>query len=149
MTVIDFVGNHRIFASRLIHLLSRGGKTCSWADLGAWFKGRPPELPLGCLIDVELEARDILRKLLPTGGSAAIEAYRAMRDELQRRPTMTEVFHPGYLPSTIRARHGTWFGFVGSEGDLSPHEKQIAESFQDWFQMLEVTTLNKSTSPTR
>jgi superfamily II DNA or RNA helicase/diadenosine tetraphosphate (Ap4A) HIT family hydrolase/SOS-response transcriptional repressor LexA len=144
LTVIDFVGNHRVFASRLIHLFSLGGKTCSWADLDAWLKGKPPELPPGCLIDVELEARDVLQKLLPTGGSAAVEAYRAMRDEVQRRPTMAELFHRGYLPSTIRARHGTWFGFVAGEGDLSASEQEVAKSFRDWLAMLEVTALNKS-----
>jgi superfamily II DNA or RNA helicase/diadenosine tetraphosphate (Ap4A) HIT family hydrolase/HKD family nuclease/SOS-response transcriptional repressor LexA len=144
LTVIDFVGNHRIFASRLLHLFSLGEKAWSWADLDDWLHGKPPELPPGCLIDVELEARDVLQRLLPTGGSAAIEAYRAMRDELQRRPTMTELLHGGYLPSTIRARHGTWFGFVAAEGDLSPSEQQVATSFRDWLAMLEVTALNKS-----
>lgn len=144
LTVIDFVGNHRIFASRLLHLLSLGEKSCGWADLEAWLKGTPPELPTRCMIDVELEARDLLQKLLPTGGGAAIEAYRAMRDELQRRPTMTELFHRGYLPSTIRARHGTWFGFVGAEGDLTAQEQEVAEAFRDWLQMLETTALNKS-----
>lgn len=144
LTVIDFVGNHRIFASRLIHLLSLGERTCSWAELDAWLKGRPPDLPPGCLVDVELEARDILQKLLPTGGNAAIEAYRAMRDELQRRPTMTELFHRGYLPSTIRARHGSWFGFVGAEGDLSASEQEVADAYRDWLEMLEVTSLNMS-----
>ena len=42
LTIIDFVGNHRVFASRLIHLFCLGGKTCSWADLDAWLKGQPP-----------------------------------------------------------------------------------------------------------
>jgi len=144
LVVIDFVGNHRIFASRLIHLLSLGKEVGSYADLEAWLKGRPPELPPGCLMDIELEARDVLQTLLPTGGSAAIEAYRAMRDELQRRPTMSELFYRGYLPSTIRARHGTWFGFVASEGDLSASEKELASSFSDWFVMIETTALNKS-----
>lgn len=144
LSVIDFVGNHRVFASRLMHLFSLGGKACSWADLDAWLKGKPPELPPGCLIDVELEARDVLRQLLPTGGSAAVEAYRAMRDDLQRRPTMAELFHRGYLPSTIRARHGSWFGFVAGEGDLSAAENAVAVSFREWLAMLEVTALNKS-----
>ena len=144
LTIIDFVGNHRIFASRLIHLFSMGGKSCNWADLDAWFKGKPLELPPNCLVDVELVARDVLQKLLPTGGHAAAEAYRAMRDELLRRPTMTELFHRGYLPSTIRAHHGTWFGFVAGEGDLSAPEQAVAKSFCDWLRMLEATALNKS-----
>ncbi len=91
-----------------------------------------------------LEARDLLRRLLPTGGTAAMEAYRAMRDDLQRRPSMMELFHRGYLPSTIRARHGTWFAFVAAEDDLSASEREVADSFRDWLGMIEVTALNKS-----
>ncbi len=53
LTVIDFVGNHRIFASRLIHILSLGERASTWADLEAWLNGEPPQLPAGCLMDVD------------------------------------------------------------------------------------------------
>jgi hypothetical protein len=80
----------------------------------------------------------------PRSSRARAAILVAMRDELQRRPTMRELFHRGYLPSTIRARHGTWFGFVGVKGDLSPSEQEVVDSFRDWLEMLEITALNKS-----
>ncbi|MFN5078947.1 MAG: hypothetical protein ACK5MO_25435 [Planctomyces sp.] len=73
------------------------------------------QLPPGCLLDVELSARDVLRELLPRGAAAALEGYRRLRDELGRRPTATEVLRAGYLPRTIAAERGAWFAFVQSE----------------------------------
>jgi superfamily II DNA or RNA helicase len=63
LLAIDFVGNHRIFAQRIIHLLSLQSKEASWGDLKSWRRGEPSELPAGCLLDVELAARDVLKEL--------------------------------------------------------------------------------------
>jgi SOS-response transcriptional repressor LexA len=144
LLVIDFVGNHRVFAQRMIHLLSLGAKTADWKDLRNWLKGEPPDLPEGCLLDVELDARDVLKEFLPKGKQAGIEGYRAIRDELGRRPTMTEVYSRGYLPKTISAGEGSWFAFVASEGDLSKEEVATAAEFSDWLKTVELTNLNKS-----
>ena len=144
LLVIDFVGNHRVFAQRMIHLLSLGSKTAEWNDLRNWLQGDPPDLPEGCLLDVELEARDVLKQFLPKGKQAGIEGYRAIRDELGRRPTMTEVYSRGYLPKAIAAGQGSWFAFVTSEGDLSEEEAATAAAFSDWLKTVELTNLNKS-----
>ncbi len=42
LLVIDFVGNHRIFAQRLVHLLSLGSDSTGWQLLRGWLKGTPP-----------------------------------------------------------------------------------------------------------
>ncbi|MDF1813021.1 MAG: DEAD/DEAH box helicase family protein [Verrucomicrobiales bacterium] len=143
LIVIDFVGNHRIFARRMLHLLSLTGREAGWTDLRDWLTGDPPSLPEKCLVDVELEARDLLQKYLPQGGGAAEEAYRASRDENGARPTMSELFHSGYLPSTMRARHNSWYRFVKSEGDLNEREQATFEEAASWFEMLETTSLTK------
>ena len=144
LLVIDFVGNHRIFAQRIMHLLSLAGRVASWTDLKRWLNGEEPKLPNGCLLNVELEARDIIREFLPTGTKAGIEAYRAMRDELSRRPTPTELLNRGYLPRTISQAEGSWFGFCDGEGDLHGDEKTVFESFTGWLKTVETTSLNKS-----
>ncbi len=69
-------------------------------------------LPEGCLLDVELDAMDMLKEFLPKGRNAAIEGYRAIRDELGRRPTALEVFSRGFLPRTIYAAEGSWLEFM-------------------------------------
>jgi len=149
LEVIDFVGNHRVFASRLVHLLSlapaaTAADATGLALLKRYLDGREPALPEGCVLDVELEAKELLARFLPAGRAAVEEAYRGMRAELGRRPTPTELLHAHYLPHTLRAAHGSWFGFCRAEGDLDASEERIVERFGAWLGMLETTNLNKS-----
>jgi superfamily II DNA or RNA helicase/diadenosine tetraphosphate (Ap4A) HIT family hydrolase/SOS-response transcriptional repressor LexA len=149
LEVIDFVGNHRVFASRLVHLLSlapaaTAADATGFALLKRYLDGREPALPEGCVLDVELEAKELLARFLPAGRAAVEEAYRGMRAELGRRPTPTELLHAHYLPHTLRAAHGSWFGFCRAEGDLDASEERVVERFGAWLGMLETTSLNKS-----
>ena len=144
LLVIDFVGNHRIFAQRMVHILSLHGATGNWSTLKSWLDGAAPQLPDGCLVDVELDAKDLIRQFIPTGPKEAIEGYRALRDELGRRPSVREVSGQGFLPRSISAAQGSWFGFAESEADLSNDERQILAQFGDWLKMLETTSLTKS-----
>jgi superfamily II DNA or RNA helicase/diadenosine tetraphosphate (Ap4A) HIT family hydrolase len=143
LVIIDFIGNHRIFARRIIHLLSLCGDDLSWTDLRHWLEDGTAELPPGCLLDVNLEAKTLLQQLLPPARAAAIEAYRAMRDELGRRPTMAELFNRGFLPATIRAQYDDWFTFIKAEDDLTSQEAAILQEHGSWFRMLELTALNR------
>ncbi len=144
LLVIDFVGNHRIFAQRIVHLLSLRSGSDKWQPLKDWLAGKQADLPEGCLLDVELDAKDMLKKFLPKGKTASIEGYRAIRDELGRRPSALEVFSRGYLPKTIGAGEGSWFEFAKAEGDLDAREEEAAALFADWLKTLETTSLNKS-----
>ncbi|MFM8172674.1 MAG: DEAD/DEAH box helicase, partial [Pirellulaceae bacterium] len=144
LLVIDFVGNHRIFAQRLVHLLSLGGQDSTPTTLRQWLDGQPPILPAGCLLDVELEAQDLLRQFLPRGASASLEVYRSMREELGRRPLASELQVRGVLPRTLAGRTGSFFGFVAEEGDLSERQREVAERFSGWLRTVETTSLNKS-----
>lgn len=144
LLVLDFVGNHRVFAQRLLHLLALSGPRADWGLVRAYLQSGQAELPPGCLLDVDVEAKDVLRELLPRGAAAALDGYRRLRDELGRRPTATEVFRAGYLPRTIAAAEGAWFAFVDAEQDLTEAEAGVAKAAADWFRMLETTSLNKS-----
>ncbi|WP_417745613.1 DEAD/DEAH box helicase family protein [Rosistilla oblonga] len=144
LLVLDFVGNHRIFAQRIVHLLSLQSGRDQWQSLRDWLAGKPLQLPEGCLLDVELDAKDMLKEFLPQGRTAAIEGYRGLRDELGRRPTAMEVFSRGYLPRAICAAEGSWFEFVHAEEDLNTDEAEVVSRFADWLKTLETTPLNKS-----
>ncbi|MFN5284168.1 MAG: DEAD/DEAH box helicase family protein, partial [Planctomyces sp.] len=144
LLVLDFVGNHRVFAQRLLHLLALSGPRADWNTVRQYLQTGQAELPPGCLLDVELAAQDVLRELLPQGAAAAVDGYRRLRDELGRRPTATEVFRAGYLPRTIAAAQGAWFAFVLSEQDLTEQEAAVVAAAGDWFRMLETTSLKKS-----
>lgn len=151
LEVIDFVGNHRVFASRLMHLfaLVPAADDCPEATnchafLAAFLAGTPPALPPGCLVDVDLEAKDLLARLAPQTGVRVVAAYRDLRADLARRPTMTELFHRGYNPRTLPPEFTTWFDFVAAEGDASAPEAECLGRFRDWFVMLATTRMTKS-----
>ncbi len=144
LLVIDFVGNHRIFAQRILHLLSLTGKDANWNNLKRLLEGHEPELPPGCLLDIELAAQDLLKQFIPSGSKAGIEAYRALRDELGRRPSPSELFARGYLPNVVCQADGSWFDFVDKQGDLSGTEKNAFGLFGQWLKTIQTTSLNKS-----
>ncbi len=144
LLVIDFVGNHRIFAQRMLHLLSLSGREASWRDVEKFLRGSPPELPAGCFLDVDIEARDILAQFIPSGSRAGLETYRALRDELGRRPLAAELVSHGILPKTVSKADGSWFQFVHSEGDLTTVEHEVLERHSMWLRTVETTSLNKS-----
>lgn len=150
LKVIDFVGNHRVFANRLGHLLSMGlgkegvGLGNRWRQISDFLEGKAPVLPLGCVIDVEVEAKAMLLRLMPQKGGVVVDVYRAMRDELGRRPSPGELYSAGYLPMTVSTEHDSWLEFCRSEGDLNVEEVAVVNQWGDWFKMLQTTNLNKS-----
>ena len=148
LSVIDFVGNHKVFASRLMHVLALGknGQPTSnpWEDLKDFVAGRPPGLPPGCTVDLDMEAKELLQRLVPSGGNAVVAAYRLMRMELERRPTPAELVHAGYLPLTVSASHDSWLDFCRGEGDLDAAEQTALDQHGLWFRMLQTTSLTKS-----
>lgn len=141
LTVIDFVGNHRVFLDRVRTLLSFADAR---PDLRAFLEGGEPELPPGCSIEVELEAVALLRRLLPSGANAVERAYRELQVARGERPTIGELYRSGYSPYVLREVHGSWFEFVRSEDHLTAEEARILDTARDWFRELETTVLEKS-----
>lgn len=146
VAVIDFVGNHRVFLERLRTLLSLGGGDAP--ALRRLIEGQGTvDLPAGCSVDLELEAKELLSRLFHVSGADEVErAYRelrAEREEREDRPTAGELERMGYLPSRLRARHGSWFEFVRGEGDLAADEKAALESAGAFLRELETTEMNK------
>lgn len=142
LQVVDFVGNHRIFLERLRLLLSFVERPAPLR--GVLLDEREPELPPGCSLDVELEAKTRLLELLgPSGQNEVERAYRELRAIRGERPTIVELQHAGYRPGTLRKSHGSWFQFVGSEGDLDESQRRVLASAQEWLVELETTILAK------
>jgi superfamily II DNA or RNA helicase/HKD family nuclease/diadenosine tetraphosphate (Ap4A) HIT family hydrolase/SOS-response transcriptional repressor LexA len=127
--VIDFVGNHRVFLQRLRALLSLAGGPRP-PSVRAFLEGSTPlSLPAGCAVALELEAKTRLLGLLRAGGGSEVERmYRELRAARDVRPRAGELERLGYLPSTLRERYGSWFGFVGDAGDLTDDELRVVAS---------------------
>jgi superfamily II DNA or RNA helicase/diadenosine tetraphosphate (Ap4A) HIT family hydrolase/SOS-response transcriptional repressor LexA len=142
VTVIDFVGNHRVFLDRLRTLLSLGPRAVSLREF--LVEDRVPELPPGCAVQVELEAKALLRDLLPGGDTVIQRIYRELRAARGRRPSVGELYRLDYSPETLRRSHGSWFNFVETEKDLSEEEVRALAKGRDWFVELERTNMQKS-----
>ncbi|MCB1335957.1 MAG: DUF3427 domain-containing protein [Maritimibacter sp.] len=120
LQVIDYIGNHRTFLTKAAALLQAGGGDRSISKRLDDLIAGDFVVPEGCEITYELEAIDILRGLLRSGGDGeVIEGfYRDFQDRMGVRPTAAETFRAGFDPRTTR--HGTWFDFVRDMGDPLP-----------------------------
>jgi superfamily II DNA or RNA helicase/diadenosine tetraphosphate (Ap4A) HIT family hydrolase/HKD family nuclease len=148
LTVIDYIGNHRSFLTKVRALLAieGGGDRAIAAALRAWQEQRLG-LPVGCEVTYELLALDILRALLRTpadGADALRDYYQDFRDRHGQRPTASEAFHDGYLPRSARTAYGSWFGLVRDMGGFSAEDEAAWSAATSFLSGLETTTMVKS-----
>jgi superfamily II DNA or RNA helicase len=142
VTIIDFVGNHSMFRDRVEALLSLGAGHAPPSLQDYLVHEKVPELPPGCSVEVELEAKQLLAKMIPEGRSQVEQMYRELRHAWGRRPTIGELYRLGYLPSKLK---GNWFRFVERQGDLTDAEKHAMENDgAAWFKTVQTTPMSKS-----
>lgn len=138
VTILDFVGNHRIFLERVRALLSIAGGPQARTLRGFLEATRGDELPAGCSVELELEAKELLSKLFRVSGADEVErAYRELRLERGERPTAGELHSLGHLPARLRDRHGSWFDFVRAEGDLDRDEIAVVDAASGFLRDVE------------
>jgi hypothetical protein len=117
LRVIDYIGNHRIFLTKLRALLTAGPSDRSRAlKLDQIIDGTLP-LPAGCSISFDLQVIEILRDLLrPKAASDDWEAqFRDFRPGHGTRPTAAEIGRMGFDPA--RNGHGGCFDVLRDMGD--------------------------------
>jgi superfamily II DNA or RNA helicase/diadenosine tetraphosphate (Ap4A) HIT family hydrolase/SOS-response transcriptional repressor LexA len=145
LTVIDFVGNHREFLGRLHTLLSLNSKEPQKTLQTLLTAEEPLELPAGCSVDVQLEAKELLQRLYRTGGADEVErVYRQLRATRGHRPSAGELQRMSYVPSTVSLRHGSWFEFVRAEGDLDDEQRRALDLVLPFLRELEKLVLKSS-----
>jgi superfamily II DNA or RNA helicase/diadenosine tetraphosphate (Ap4A) HIT family hydrolase/SOS-response transcriptional repressor LexA len=150
VNVIDFVGNHRMFLERLRALLSLGGEAGAERLRALLEPEGAVELPAGCAVELELEAKALLARLFQVSGADEVErVYRELclergTDELPAsRPTAGELQRMGYLPGRLRERHGSWFEFVRGESGLAPDELAVLDVAAAFLRELETTQMTR------
>lgn len=146
LTVIDYIGNHRIFLNkpRTLLNLEAGDENIDHA-LNLLLAGEF-ELPPGCEVTYDLHAVEILRSLLkdPSNTDAIQACYLDFRERHDQRPTATQLLHEGYNPKSLRASHGSWLLFVKAMGDLSEAQQAALAQAADFLGALETTQMTKS-----
>lgn len=147
LSVIDYIGNHRIFLTKTQALLGLGNAEREVALALEQLDAGTFELPPGCTVTYDLEAKDILRALIPQAPAGQrLEAYyREFRDISGVRPLASQALLDGFSPrSTRRSGLGTWLDFVAMMGDLDETEKAVFDANEHFFRQLEVTRMTRS-----
>jgi superfamily II DNA or RNA helicase len=148
LVVIDYIGNHRIFLTKLRALASIAGRDgTSYGQIREFLKAVRTDsisLPADCEITYDLATVDILTTLLrPSVSESAMEGF--YRDFLERhglRPTATETFHAGINPRS--SSEHSWLAFVDRMGGLTSEERVAWQSARSLLEELEQTALTKS-----
>jgi len=146
LKVIDYIGNHRTFLLKPQTLFQLGpGHHEVLNALELLEKGKV-DLPPGCEVTYELEAVEILKKLLrfTSGEHAIVQYYEEFRDLHEIRPMVAEAYHDGYNPRILRKSYGSWHRFVRSMGDTSKEQAATVDSFGRCLEDLEITPMAKS-----
>ena len=148
LAVIDYIGNHRSFLTKIQALFDLVPGDQHVRDVLERLQSGTADLPDGCEVTYDLEAVDIIRSLLrePTGGDVVRSYYETFRDLHDRRPTASEALHDGYSPRAASRGYGSWFRFVESMGDLS-NESDLIDSQQatgTFLEHLESTPMTRS-----
>jgi superfamily II DNA or RNA helicase/diadenosine tetraphosphate (Ap4A) HIT family hydrolase len=145
LTVIDFVGNHRLFLDRLRSLLSLTGSPGSIEKLRSFLQDVPPELPAGCSVELELEAKQLLTSIFRVPSADVVErAYQELRLVRGKRPTAGELLRSGHDLVHLAKHHGSWFEFVASQKDLTPDQAEVAARARTLLRDVEQTEMTKS-----
>ena len=144
LAVIDYIGNHRIFLTKLRTLLRAAVGEGALRLALERFEDKLIQFPAGCEVTYDLQALDILRSLIrqPRDGEELAAFYRDFRDRHGTRPTASEVQHAGFNPG--RTGHAGWIGFVADMGDLSEAQQGAWAAHKNLLDEIETTRTTRS-----
>jgi hypothetical protein len=144
LIVVDYIGNHRTFLTKVRALLGVGEGDRALALALERISAGEHLWPEGCEVTYDLEAIDILRRLLrPTSTGDALEAfYRDFELRHGVRPNATEVLHAGFKPGSNG--HAGWLNFVRHMGGLSSREGEVLVRHGSFLGNLERTSMTRS-----
>ena len=148
LDVIDLVGNHKSFLlkARLLAKLAGRGDT---SDRKALEVLQQPltDLPDGCSVIVDLEAINLLERLIgaPSKADQIAVAVQQWQDEHGgSRPTALELSVALDNDLKIAKKAGGWFGLLRSIGALTDGEQAVFEFAQAFFAYIETGSYSKS-----
>lgn len=140
LKVIDFIGNHSIFVERMQWLLNLQDPAPRFSKL---MEEGSAELPEGCSIKLDFEAKDILKELTKSREkNPLVAAYRYSKRAYGIRPNATAMFREGHNFNSLKSQGG-WAGLVHQESDSGLAEP-VYLLVGEWFQELEKTSMTKS-----
>ncbi|HZK99057.1 MAG TPA: DUF3427 domain-containing protein, partial [Caulobacteraceae bacterium] len=144
LAIIDYIGNHRTFLNNARVLLDCGPGDRDLALSLERARDHALSLPPGCEVTYDLEALDMLKRLLRRVSKGdALEAYYIdFKERLGARPTAMEIYHAGFDPKA--SGHGSWFQFVRRRRDLSPDQARVLDVHHEVLDEVARTSMTKS-----
>ncbi len=150
LTVVDFVGNHRVFLTAPRALLGVDGRDVEVRSALVQLRRSPEDwLPPGCSIDLDPVALDLLNEILRVRSSSHdvedfARGYLALHG---RRPTASEAWHAGLDPK--KNPFQSWTRLLVGMDALIPADSQQAlqglpSEAREFLRQLEVTPMSRS-----
>ena len=150
LSVVDYIGNHRAFLSKVQSLLPAifdvGDSPESLRRALQALLEERLQLPADCGVTYELEAIEILEQLLrPTSRASELQAaYEAFREQHGQRPTARELAIQGTLTRASIKPFGSWFELVRDMRDLKYEEQEQLERDQGLLTTIEQSRMERS-----
>lgn len=147
LTVIDYIGNHRVFLLKPQTLFGLPPGDREILRLLERLRNGTQELPPGCEVVYDLEAIDILRGLLRTVRNpvdALLRYYKDFKLLHGVRPSATEAYEDGYNPRAARLDYNSWTEFVAAMGDLPVEQQTALQDHREFIVSLDTTEMTKS-----
>lgn len=147
LTVIDYIGNHRVFLLKPQTLFDLGPGDREMFNLIERLRSGEVTLPPGCEVTYELRTIEILQSLLrrnPNQDEALERHYEDFKLIHGLRPTASEVYLDGYNPRAVRRRASSWMRFVAAQGDLDRQHLRALEHYNTFIDSIETTEMTKS-----
>ncbi|WPL11997.1 MULTISPECIES: DEAD/DEAH box helicase family protein [Thiorhodovibrio] len=140
LVVLDFIGNHRGFLNKPQALFDVGSSYQELANFGRRARDGKLKLPPGCFANYDLAIIDFLVRLQ---GQGPATDYRALKDSLSRRPTLSELYRSGSNLPDLRRQHGQWWNLVRDQEDLTPNEVNCLERHGTFLREVETSNMTK------
>lgn len=138
--IIDLIGNYRNadIKQSMFYLPDNKKKK----------SGTKPILPEGCVVDLDLEAKQLIEELakkrMPRKEQLKA-SYEQVKRELGRRPTYLEAhMHGSEDGSLFKQEFKSYFAFLQWADELTDKEREVFQRYEEWFYEVERTLMNKS-----
>jgi superfamily II DNA or RNA helicase len=141
LTVIDYIGNHRSFLTKLQGMVAVLGLSAETAgrqrEALQAIRDDTIDLPVGCEVTYDLAALAILEHLArPTRVEEELESfYRSFEERNGVRPTASEAYHAAFNPRSNSER--SWLAFVERMSGFSVAEAAAWDGARNFFTSLE------------
>lgn len=140
--IIDLIGNYRN-ADLKLSLLDIGGKEKSEKN-----KTMIPEVPESCLIDIDIQAINLLEEIKKKQQPRKQKLYNdfvRIKEEFGYRPTYLEFHRHAFENSTaVKQEFKSYPGFLYWAEELSNEEVKAYKEAEQWLIDIEKTSMTKS-----